>query len=109
MTSLKNCIPSNLSVGKVSPCISTASFAIQEAKIIVCVPLSHDPASVDASFEVTDGRTHWPIEIKAQALPFWSVADRTDGGISCELDYIPEIYLSKIKFYVFHRTTPRSF
>ena len=93
MTSLKNCIPSNLLVGKVSPCVSTASFAIPEASIGVYVPLNHDPALVDVSFGVTDWTTHKPIETQAQALPFWSVVDRTDGGISCELGYIPEIYL----------------
>ena len=86
-------IPSNLLVGKVFPGISTASFATREASIGVYVPLSHDPTSVDASFGVMDGTTHWPTEIQAQAWPFWSVVDRTDGGISCELGYIPEIYL----------------
>ena len=78
------CIPSNLSVGEVFLCISTSSFAIQEASIGVYVPLSHDPALVDASFEVMDWTTHKPIEIEiqAKALPFLSVVDRTDSGIS---------------------------
>jgi hypothetical protein len=53
---------SNLLVGKVFPCISTASFAIEEAKIIVYVPLSHDPALVDASSGVTDWTMRKPIE-----------------------------------------------
>ena len=59
-------IPSNLSVGEVFPCISNASFAIQEASIGVYVPLSHDPALVDASFEVMDWTTHKPIETEIQ-------------------------------------------